>query len=595
MRRTIQIMLGCLLAGPLAQPAGAERVLLWGDTHLHTRYSGDAYALQNRSVSPEDSYRFARGEPVVHPFTGARVQLHTPLDFLVVSDHAEYMGVFQLVESRDERLLRSDIGQQLIANAEAGRDAESFFLVARSLNQRKPYEELLTRDIRMPIWERIIDAAEAANDPGRFTALIGWEWSSLPNGNNLHRVVFTPDGGDRARRFLPYSSLDDDTPEALWDWLAARSAEDGTRFVSIPHNSNISGGLMFAEADSDGRPISAGYARTRMRWEPVVEVLQVKGASETHPRLSPTDEFADYEIFEKVMNFAGDTEADTADPGNYMRGALRRGLEIAARVGVNPYQFGVIGSTDSHTGLSTAEEDNFHGKYGVDGPPANLMQPELTPGATGIDMGAQGLAAVWADDNTRDAIYAAFQRREVYATSGPRIRLRLFGGFDFRERDADAADIAAVGYRKGVPMGGDLSAAPRGKAPRLLIHAAKDPESAGLERVQVVKGWLDDEGQSRERVYDAAVSGNTRAGAPPEAADLVTRAPRRDGETEFALVWTDPDFDAGRRAFYYVRVLEVATARHSLYDTVALGVPHPRDYPSVIRERAISSPVWYTP
>ena len=245
--------------------------------------------------------------------------------------------------------------------------------------------------------------------------------------------------------------------------------------------------------------------------------------------------------------------------------------------------------------MASAEEDNFHGKYGVDGPPANLMQPELTPGATGIDMGAQGLAAVWADDNTRDAIYAAFQRREVYATSGPRIRLRLFGGFDFRERDADAADIAAVGYRKGVPMGGDLSAAPRGKAPRLLIHAAKDPESAGLERVQVVKGWLDDEGQSRERVYDAAVSGNTRAGAPPEAADLVTGAPRRDGETEFALVWTDPDFDAGRRAFYYVRVLEVATARHSLYDTVASGVPHPRDYPSVIRERAISSPVWYTP
>ena len=579
-----------------------DRVLLWGDTHLHTKYSGDAYALQNRSVTPDDAYRFAKGEPVIHPFTKTRVQLETPLDFLVVSDHAEYMGLMQIVEAKDPLLKKSKIGRTILNNIAKDQQARNFFLLANSLNVREPFEDLLTPEIRTPVWETIIDAAEKANDPGAFTALIGWEWSSLPKGSNLHRVVFTPDGGDAARKFLPFSSAVDDKPEALWAWLEEQNKTNGTRFIAIPHNSNISTGLMFDDVMSDGEAITAGYARTRMRWEPVVEMVQVKGTSETHPSLSPDDEFAGFEIYEHVMSFDGDTDRGDADPGSYVRSGLTRGLEIEQTIGANPYKFGLIGSTDSHTGLSTAEEGNFWGKYGVDGAPQLKAKQELTPGAYGIDMSAQGLAAVWADENTRDGIYEAFKRKEVYATSGPRIQLRFFGGWDYKSKDARRKKLAETAYKKGVPMGGDLTDAPEDKAPRFLVHAVYDPKSAYLDRIQIVKGWIDASGASREKIYNVAVSDKREIaedGPVEPVGDTVNRErasyENTIGDPELATVWEDPDFDPAQRAFYYARVLEIPTPRHTLMDAVAMQTEPPGGHAEVLQERAYSSPIWYTP
>ena len=560
-----------------ADDEAETRVLLWGDTHLHTKYSGDAYAMGNRTLSPDDAFRYAKGFPVLHPASGVRVRINQPLDFLVVADHAEYMGVMQLVEQTDARLQRSEIGRWLLKNAEENRQQASFVRLGASLNNASPIEELLTEDIRRPIWEEITDIAEAHNAPGEFTALIGWEWSSLPDGANLHRVVFTPDGAEKAKQFLPFSSLTDNRPEALWAWLDEKSSALNLRFIAIPHNSNLSKGLMFSDISSDSAPVDAAYARTRMKWEPVAEILQIKGSSETHPTLSPQDEFAGHEIYEFLIDFRNGDATSAPKTSDFWRPALGRGLEIEQRVGANPYKLGAIGSTDSHSGLATAEEKNFHGKFGIDALPANKFQTlgnrsGVSP--TGADYAAQGLAAVWADENSRDAIYDAFKRKEVYATSGPRISLRFFGGWDFKEKDSKRKNLVKTGYDKGVPMGGDLTAAPEGESPAFLIAAVHDPNSALLDRVQIIKGWVGEDGASNENIYDALVSGS--------APELVT-------------VWRDPDFNPTQRAYYYVRVLEQPTQRHSALDAEALGVAHPDDQPKTIRERAISSPIWYTP
>lgn len=592
--------LGAALISPVF--AAEKRVLLWGDTHLHTKYSGDAYAMRNWSVTPDDSYRFAKGQPVVHPFSKARVQLKTPLDFLVVTDHAEYMGVMQMVESLSPELQRSEVGRLLLENRKTGNDKNSFFLLASSLNKDEPIKELLTSEIRQPVWDLITGAADRHNEPGQFTAFIGWEWSSLPEGANLHRIVFTPDNAKKARTFLPFSSLSDNRPEGLFNWLDRTSAEADVRFVAIPHNSNISRGLMFSDVMSDGAPINSAYAAQRMKWEPVVEMTQVKGTSETHPNLSPDDPFAAHELYEKVMNFNDKMVGNTGVRGNYARDALRRGLEIQAKTGANPYQFGMIGASDMHTGLSSTEEDNFGGKFAIDGVPGNKFDRELTPNAYGVDMSAAGLAAVWAEENTRTSIYEAFRRKEVYATTGPRIQLRMFGGWSFTDADAQSATLADIGYSKGVPMGSDLPPASKGDRPSFLLHAAKDPHSANLERIQIIKGWVDNAGQSYERIYDVALSDGRKAAgaklAKPLAStvDVASASYRNDiGAVQLAVRWQDPDFDPNQAAFYYARVIEIATPRHSLYDAVALQQPHSTNHLAEIRERAFSSPIWYTP
>lgn len=573
----------------------------WGDTHLHTSYSGDAFAMGDETADPDTAYRFAKGQPVIHPYSRVRVQLERPLDFLVVADHAEYMGLMQLVRDKSPLLENSDIGKQLVQMWDEKGSKAVYYNAAGSIVKGAPYEELLTQAIRQPIWDKIIDAAETNNEPGTFTTFIGWEWSSMPGGANLHRVVFTDKGGETAKQFLPYSSADSDRPEDFWAWLDQTSAETGADFVAIPHNANISNGLMFNDVDSNGHPISASYARTRMRWEPVAEVTQIKGDSETHPELSPDDEFADFETFDHVMAFNSEAEAQSDQVSNYARSGLKRGLEIEQQTGANPFKFGMIGSTDSHTGLSTASEPNFWGKFGLDSIPENMDQ-ETTPHADGWSMSAAGMVAVWAEDNTREDIFAAFKRKEVYATTGPRMQVRLFGGFDFDAADAQQNDLAEVGYRKGVPMGGDLAKAEEGKAPSFLIQAVKDPEGANLDRIQVVKGWLDADGKSHEKVYNVALSeGRKDRGKDTRpvgnTVDLETGHYQNSiGDAELVTVWQDPDFDANQRAFYYLRVLQIPTARHTMLDAVALGRPHDEvNFPAVIQERAYSSPIWYTP
>ncbi|KAA1174110.1 DUF3604 domain-containing protein [Marinobacter salinexigens] len=583
------------------QAHAAPTQLFWGDTHLHTSYSGDAFAMGNETTDPETAYRFAKGQPVIHPFNRARVQLRRPLDFLVVADHAEYMGLMQLVRDKSPDLDSSENGQRLIDLWDSKSPKAVYYDIAGSVVRKSPYPDLLTSAIREPVWNKIIDAAENNNEPGKFTAFIGWEWSSIPNGSNLHRVIFTDKSGDTAKQYLPYDSTQSDKPEDLWRWLEQTSEKTGSDFVAIPHNSNISNGLMFNDVDSQGHPISAQYARTRMRWEPVAEVTQIKGDSETHPKLSPDDPFANFETYDHVMTFGAAREKDVDQKGNYARSALKRGLEIEESTGANPFKFGMIGSTDSHTGLSSASEPNFWGKFGVDSIPEN-KEMETAPDATGWDMSAAGMVAAWAEENTRESLFAAFKRKEVYATTGPRMQVRLFGGFDFTPDDLAQNDLAEIGYQKGVPMGGDLMDAPAGEAPRFLVHAVRDPQGANLDRIQIVKGWLDEQGKSHERVFNVALSDDRKdAGNDTQpvgnTVDLKTgHFTNSIGDPELVTLWTDPEFDSGQRAFYYARVLQIPTARHSTLDALALGKPRQEwTYRTVIQERAYSSPIWYTP
>jgi hypothetical protein len=579
--------------------------VFWGDTHLHTSYSPDAYFFGNQTADPDTAYRYAKGLPVVHPYHRSKIRIGTPLDFLVVADHAEMMGVPLRLFQGDEALTKTATGKRFRDMAKAGKNQEAFFEFITAINKNEPFDDFNGNDIRRSVWADTITITERHNEPGHFTSFIGWEWTSTPGGKNLHRVVFMPQGGDAAQRFIPFSSFDSDKPEDLWAWLEQTSSSTGASFVAIPHNSNISGGLMFNDVDSEGRPITAEYARTRMKWETVIEITQIKGDSETDPILSPNDEFADFEPFRHAI----DTEAvkkgaeATVSPGDFARAALKRGLEIEAKVGVNPYKFGLIGSTDSHTGMSSAEEDNFHGKTAFDSTPANTFATYLDIKGFGSDMSAAGLAGVWAEANSRDALFEAFRRREVYASTGPRIRVRFFGGWGFGKDDAKSKELARIGYKKGVPMGGDLTKAPEGKAPRFLVYAIKDPLGANLDRIQIVKGWLDQSGTAREKVYNIAWSDDREQGEDGSLSpvgntvDLTTgKYTNEIGDAQLSTVWKDPDFDPSVRAFYYVRVLQIPTPRHTLYDAIALGMdPADTGHPSTIQERAYSSPIWYTP
>ena len=592
------------MLGIAASPVAAdETILLWGDTHLHTSYSPDAYALGNRSADPDTAYRFARGLPVLHPRHGGRVQIDTPLDFLVVSDHAEFMGIMPEIHNGNQALLATALGAKYKKMLDAGKGGEVFADVVHLANTGAgELRSMISAAVRRSVWTKIVSAAERHYHPGIFTALIGWEWSSVPAGKNLHRVIFTPNGRDKAMKYLPFSLIDSQKPRDLWAWLDTTAENTGSDFISIPHNMNISLGRMFPLKDEDGRPIDTAYAEARARWEMVAEVTQYKGDSETHTLLSPTDEFADFETYEHAIAVGVADKQTIADAGSYARAALLRGLELQGTLGTNPYKFGMIGSTDSHTGLSAAEESNFHGKFVRDSIPQSKANPAIT-GATGWDMGAQGLAAVWASENTREGISASFKRREVYTSTGPRMQLRFFGGWNFKQRDTSASDLAAVGYRKGVPMGGDLTSGHDDDPPSFLIHAAKDPKDANLDRIQVVKGWVDGNGRSHERVYDIAWSGERKVGGngklPPvgNTVDLKTGTYTNEiGAPSLSAVWSDPDFDDGLRAFYYARVIQIPTPRHSLYDTLALNKPAgASERPALIQDRAYSSPIWYTP
>jgi Protein of unknown function (DUF3604). len=577
-----------------------ERQLFWGDTHLHTRNSADAYEDGNNNADLETAYRFARGFPVIHPRSGERITMDRPLDFLVVADHAEMLGVLPRLADGDPALLATRGGKELYDLQR--QDPLGAYRATMKLGPNAPVNQIIkdlnAPEIRRTLWAEQVDAAERHNRPGVFTALIGWEWSSTPNGVNQHRVVFTPAGGEVAKQFLPLSNYDTMRPEDLWKYLRETRARTGADFVAIPHNSNLSQGQMFNLADTEGNPLDAAYARERMEWERVVEVTQYKGTSETHPALSKTDEFAGFEIRETMFG----TEPVKILDGSYARKGLLAGLEAQARTGVNPFAFGLIGSSDSHSGFSAQAESEFYGKSGADHYPPERAADKMGP-MNAWKASAGGIAAVWADRNDRQSIYEAFRRREVYGTSGPRITLRFFGGFHFRAADSEAHNLAELGYRKGVPMGGELLRSRSAQAPRFLIQAVKDPLGANLDRVQVIKGWRDAQGKLREKIFNVAWSGRRQIAAdgslPPVGNSVDVRTARYSndiGDLELVTVWSDPEFSPDLPAFYYVRVLEIPTPRHHLFDALALGLdPSKIDQPLTIQERAWSSPIWYRP
>ncbi|MCE2459695.1 MAG: DUF3604 domain-containing protein [Pseudomonadales bacterium] len=581
-------------------PDAYPDTVYWGDTHVHTYLSGDAFGMGTR-VTPEDAYRFAKGEEVVST-GGERVRLRRRLDFLMVADHAELLGILPRLVGGDERMLATEDGRTWarffaeapsvpdVLNAE---DSEAFHNLGQSLMSGKAAwtgDFAIDDAVRREVWHAVTEAAERHNDPGSFTAFAGYEYSA----SMLHRNVLFAGGPEQTRQTLPFSGYDSDNPEDLWAHLAEYQTRTGSGVIAIPHNSNLSRGGTFSDRTFGGAAITAAYATLRAEREPVVEATQIKGDSETHPLASPDDPFADFET-RAAYRRVQDDPSDAWVRGSYIRPALKRGLDFEAEVGANPFKFGLIGSTDSHTGLATADDDYYWGMLAAyePNPYRALAQPDHT---------ASGYAAVWAEANTRQALFAAFKRREVYATTGPRIVLRFFGGWDYTEADAARPDLAALGYRKGVPMGGDLTCPETPQAPRFLIRAVKDPDGANLDRVQVIKGWRDQEGTLHERIYDVAWSGNRnlRDGELEDVdstVDIATATYLNSvGAAELAVTWTDPDFKADEVAFYYVRVLEIPTPRWTAYDAAFYGIGGlPETAPMVTRERAYSSPIWYTP
>ena len=588
----------------------------FGDTHLHTANSGDAFTEGNK-LSPEDAYRYARGEEVISS-TGVPIKLSRPLDFLVVSDHAEGLGLSIELYNGNPALVADPTlarwNEMLKAGGQQALKAKNEVVAAQSQGTLPA----VTRDPKVvgPImkstWQRYTTTADKYNEPGRFTALIGYEWTSVPGGNNLHRNVIFRDGKDRADQVLPFSSHQSEDPEKLWDWMAQYEARTGGQLLAIPHNGNLSNGRMFELTDFSGQPLTRDYAERRARWEVLQEIVQVKGNSETHPTLSPNDEFAG------DMGVAGWEYGNLAllgspqSPGmratTYVRAGLMRGLELEARLGVNPFKFGVVGSSDIHTSLSSVEEDNFLGSSITNEARAkrwdNVIKEGFGQKRYGWHYLAAGYAAVWATENTRESIWDAMKRKEVYGTSGTRMTVRFFGGWNFKPEDARGRNLADAGYAKGVPMGGDLPKAPRGKAPTFLVAALKDPLFGNLDRIQIVKGWLGKDGVAQEKVYDVAWGDaeRRRPGAdgklPPVGNTVdVETATWTDtiGDPSLAAVWIDPDFDPSVRAFYYARVIEIPTPRWTNYDAVRLGVKMSPEVPMTQQERAWTSPIWYTP
>jgi hypothetical protein len=580
----------------------------FGDTHLHTSYSTDAGMVGN-TLGPEEAYRFARGETVTSSH-GLPARLNRPLDFLVVADHAENLGLAPAIAESNPELLKNEWGKMVHDFVKAGEGTKAYDAWgAKMIARDDPLKE--ETELTQTMWQRLTEAAEKYNQPGLFTAFIGYEWTSGPNGNNIHRNVIFRDGKDKADTIIPLSQYDTQDPEDLWQWMADYETNTGGKLLAIPHNGNLSNGLMFDDVTlTTKKPLDKDYAERRQKWEPLYEVTQIKGDGEAHPSLSPNDEFADFETWDKG-SFGPEPKTKDMLPREYAREALKRGLAYEAKLGVNPFKFGMVGSTDSHTSLSTAEENNFFGKASLVEPTADPIRFDEViagrPAPKGSQMfsrdtSASGLAAVWARENTREALWDAMARKEVFATTGTRIRVRVFGSFDFSEDDLNRSDFAKHGYDKGVPMGGDLTNAPEGKAPTFLIRAIRDVDGANLDRIQIVKGWLDEEGKPQEKVFDVAWSDDRKPDADgklPAVGNTVNveeaTYDNSIGAAGLQAFWQDPDFDPSQRAFYYVRVLEIPTPRWTTFDAKIFGAKRPDDVPASIQERAYTSPIWYTP
>ncbi len=596
-----------ILAIVLATPTGAlaedsstpDRQALFGDLHIHTMYSHDAFMGSVRTT-PDQAYEFAKGAPIPHP-SGENIRISgAPLDFLAVTDHAYFLGVHAfLIERGSLTYGHPDTDRTLPPE---GMSRSEFFAFMRELRNFLPDSTASRPEVIATAWQRIVDAANRHDDPGNFTALIAYEYTPSPGSRHLHRnVIFRGQAPER-----PFSMRDSPDPADLWAWLDEQRAA-GIEGMGIPHNMNQSDGLAFMDTTWQGEPIDAEFAEMRMRNEAVAEVTQLKGTSETHPSLSPNDEWAGFEIVRYYLDRVNNTIPVAAFKGSYLRDALKTGLEFEARIGVNPYQLGVVAASDSHVSAGSFEEDrHFSGRSNTPqsrgsayGPDRDSWEGFWTPREA--THGTGGLAGVWADENTRAAVYDAMRRRESFGTSGPRIRVRFFGGFGLATALEAATDPVATAYAAGVPMGSVLSA-DAGGAPSFLVQAMRDPASGWLQRAQVVKGWLDD-GTTHEQVFDVVCSDGLspdpqtrRCGDNGAQVNLADCSVSRDkGATQLQTVWTDPDFDASQRAFYYARVLENPSCRWSTWDALQLGIPPNPDLPATIQERAWSSSIWYSP
>lgn len=623
--------------------------VFWGDTHVHTDLSNDAFAMGNR-LTPEEAYRFAKGDKV-RATGGMEFQLRRPLDFLLVADHAENLGVLRRLVAGDDSVPDTETSRhwkEVLTGMPALRDIlnaetiEEYIKGDRALGAAKAAHNNdygLSEEFHRTVWDEVISVAEKQNDPGNFTAFIGYEWSGRYETAMIHRNVLFADGAERTSQVLPFSAYDSHNPEDLWAYFDDYEERTGGNVFSIPHNSNLSRGGTFALSTFLDEPLTEAYAKVRARWEPMFEVTQIKGDSEAHPLLSPDDAFADFEtwppedysrmVAEYMKKSHDDSKKSEAGPkgaksgaqkspradsgagkksnkttadaiqekkSSYARSALKMGLDIEANLGTNPFKFGMIGSSDSHTALASVDEDLFLGKSGSG-------EPNPYRSTASWYFSASGYAAVWATENTRTSLFAALERKETYATTGPRMAVRFFGGWDYEPTDIDGTKLAQAGYEKGVPMGGDLANAPDGKSPSFLIWAMKDPESANLDRIQVIKGWRDQSGQLHERIYNVALSdgrevdSNGNAEPVGNTVNVANASYTNDiGDVELAAVWHDPDFSEDDPAFYYLRVLQIPTPRWTAYDAERYALKDlPERLPMVIQDRAYTSPIWYTP
>jgi len=597
---------------PYAQRNFPERPL-WGDTHLHTAVSFDAGTF-GASLMPPDAYRFAKGEEVISS-TGQPVRLSRPLDFLVVADHSDNMGLFPKLQLGAPFVMASEKGRKWNGMIKAGgqEGVKAAAEIIGLFSQGKFPKELMSvpgTSLYRNTWDDTIEAAEEANDPGRFTAFIGYEWTSLDKGNNLHRVVMYRDNADRAKMLEPFTASPPGStnPVDLWKWMDTYEAKTAGQVLAIAHNGNLSNGIMFPEEKTfTGDDVDKKYVKARAHRERLYEATQIKGDGETHPYLSKNDEFADYETWDIGNLDISELKKKNMLKGEYARSALKTGLRLQKELGTNPYKFGMIGSTDSHTGLATAQEDNFFGKHSGGEPNKDRYKHPMAKVAKGEYKGyapaASGWAAVWANENTRASIFDAMQRKETYATTGSRMVVRFFGGWEFDKNDANNRQPARAGYAKGVPMGGDLTAPPKGKkAPTFLVAALKDPISGNLDRIQIIKGWMDNKSKLHEKVYDVAWSDGRKPDAKgrlPSVGNTVDIAnatwTNTIGEPELITVWQDPDFDAKQSAFYYARVIEIPTPRWTAYEAKYYKIKMPKEVPMTTTERAYTSPIWYTP
>ena len=590
---------------------------LWGDTHLHTSNSLDARAF-GVTLDAEMAFRFARGEEVTASH-GEAVKLSRPLDWLAVTDHSDAMGAMNEIVAGNPDLMRDpklkDWNKRIHQGGDTALMATMEVIETFAGITGESLPAAVTEDAFVgSIWDEYLKTADEFNEPGRFTTIIGYEWTSTEGGNNLHRNVLYRDGRSEAKQALPFTAAESFNPEDLWKWMQSYEDRTGGKVLALAHNGNVSNGLMFPEVNpKTGEPLTKDYAKTRARWEPIYEATQIKGDGESHPYLSPEDEFAGYDTLWDKGNLGPVLKKDEMLQHEYAREALKNGLKLEDKLGINPYKFGMVGSTDSHTGLATAQEDNFFGKHsGKEPKPGRADALVGNFGEVkyyGWEQVSSGLAAVWATENTREAIFDAMMRKEVYASTGSRMLVRFWGGWDFVEQDAMSRLPAEIGYSKGVPMGGDLSKAPRGQdenamSPSFLVGALKDPMSGNLDRIQIIKGWLDKDGNTHENVYDVAWSDADKRkhdskGKLPAVGNTVDVAnatwTNTIGDPELITVWKDPDFDASQKAFYYARVIEIPTPRWTAYDAKRFGIKMDPKIEMTTQERAYTSPIWYTP